>query len=55
VDEIRIRAATAADVPAIVDTVDRAYRHYIVLSVIDPPAPNGLFRDWPLKRKPADG
>jgi hypothetical protein len=26
-DEIRIGAATAADVPAIVDIVDRAYRH----------------------------
>jgi ribosomal protein S18 acetylase RimI-like enzyme len=27
--EPRIRAATAADVPAIVDIVDEAYRHYI--------------------------
>jgi ribosomal protein S18 acetylase RimI-like enzyme len=37
-DEIRIRAATAADVPAIVDTVDRAYRHYIV-RIGKPPGP----------------
>ena len=28
-DEPRIRAATAADVPAITDIVDQAYRHYI--------------------------
>src|SRR5258708_34395712 len=28
-DEPRIRAATAADVPAIADVVDEAYRHYI--------------------------
>jgi ribosomal protein S18 acetylase RimI-like enzyme len=27
-DEPRIRAATAADVPAIADIVDQAYRHY---------------------------
>jgi len=38
VHEIRIRAATAADVPAIVDTVDRAYRHYIV-RIGKPPGP----------------
>jgi len=38
VDEIRIRAATAADLPAIVDTVDRAYRHYIV-RIGKPPGP----------------
>ena len=31
-DEARIRAATAADVPAIVDIVDQAYRHYIARS-----------------------
>src|ERR1700730_2640631 len=37
-DDIRIRAATAADVPAIVDTVDRAYRHYIV-RIGKPPGP----------------
>ena len=37
-DEIRIRAATAADVPAIVDTVDRAYRYYIV-RIGKPPGP----------------
>jgi len=29
-DEPRIRAATAADVPAIANIVDQAYRHYIV-------------------------
>jgi len=28
-EEVRIRAATAADVPAIVDVVDRAYPHFI--------------------------
>src|SRR5215831_2585856 len=28
-DEPRIRAATAADVPAIADIVEQAYRHYI--------------------------
>jgi ribosomal protein S18 acetylase RimI-like enzyme len=38
VDEIRIRAATAADIPAIVDIVDRAYRHYIV-RIGKPPGP----------------
>ena len=37
-DEIRIRAATAADVPAIVDIVDRAYRHYIA-RIGTPPGP----------------
>jgi ribosomal protein S18 acetylase RimI-like enzyme len=37
-EEIRIRAATAADVPAIVDIVDRAYRHYIV-RIGKPPGP----------------
>jgi ribosomal protein S18 acetylase RimI-like enzyme len=37
-DEIRIRAATAADVPAIVDTVDRAYRQYNV-RIGKPPGP----------------
>jgi hypothetical protein len=30
VDEPRIRAADAADVPVIVEIVDQAYRHYIV-------------------------
>jgi ribosomal protein S18 acetylase RimI-like enzyme len=38
VEEIRIRAATAADIPAIVDIVDRAYRHYIV-RIGKPPGP----------------
>jgi ribosomal protein S18 acetylase RimI-like enzyme len=28
-DEPRIRAATAADIPAIVDIVEQAYRHYV--------------------------
>jgi ribosomal protein S18 acetylase RimI-like enzyme len=28
-DEARIRAATAADVPAVTEIVDQAYRHYI--------------------------
>jgi ribosomal protein S18 acetylase RimI-like enzyme len=28
IDELRIRAATAADVPAIANIVDQAYRHY---------------------------
>jgi L-amino acid N-acyltransferase YncA len=28
-DELRIRAATAVDVPAIANIVDQAYRHYI--------------------------
>ena len=37
-EEIRIRAATAADVPAIVDVVDRAYRHYIA-RIGKPPGP----------------
>jgi hypothetical protein len=37
-EEIRIRATTAADVPAIVDIVDRAYRHYIV-RIGKPPGP----------------
>ena len=30
IDALRIRAATAADVPAIANIVDQAYRHYIV-------------------------
>jgi ribosomal protein S18 acetylase RimI-like enzyme len=38
VEEIRIRAATAADIPAIVDIVDRAYRHYIA-RIGKPPGP----------------
>ena len=37
-EEIRIRAATAADIPAIVDIVDRAYRHYIA-RIGKPPGP----------------
>ena len=37
-EEIRIRAATAADIPAIVDIVGRAYRHYIA-RIDKPPGP----------------
>jgi ribosomal protein S18 acetylase RimI-like enzyme len=37
-DEPRIRAATAADVPAITDIVDQAYRHYIA-RIGKPPGP----------------
>ena len=29
IDALRIRAATAADIPAIANIVDQAYRHYI--------------------------
>jgi ribosomal protein S18 acetylase RimI-like enzyme len=37
-DELRIRAATAADVPAIANIVDQAYRHYIA-RIGKPPEP----------------
>ena len=37
-DELRIRAATAADVPAIANIVDQAYRHYIA-RIGKPPRP----------------
>src|SRR5467141_3924644 len=37
-DEPRIRAATAADVPAIAEIVDQAYRHYIA-RMDKPPGP----------------
>src|SRR5258706_11653576 len=37
-DELRIRAATAADVSAIADVVDQAYRHYIAC-MGKPPGP----------------
>src|SRR5712671_6592662 len=37
-DELRIRAATAADVSAIADVVDQAYRHYIA-RMGKPPGP----------------
>jgi ribosomal protein S18 acetylase RimI-like enzyme len=37
-DELRIRAATAVDVPAIANIVDQAYRHYIV-RIGKPPGP----------------
>jgi ribosomal protein S18 acetylase RimI-like enzyme len=37
-DEARIRVATAADIPAITDIVDRAYRHYIS-RIGKPPGP----------------
>jgi ribosomal protein S18 acetylase RimI-like enzyme len=38
IDELRIRAATAADVPAIADIADQAYRHYIA-RIGKPPGP----------------
>ena len=38
VDELRIRAATAADVAAIANIVDQAYRHYIA-RIGRPPGP----------------
>src|SRR6202008_4790153 len=37
-DDLRFRAATAVDVPAITDIVDRAYRHYIA-RIGKPPGP----------------
>ena len=37
-DELLIRGATAADVPAIADIVDQAYRHYIA-RIGKPPGP----------------
>ena len=37
-DEPRIRAATAADVPAVAEVVDQAYRHYIA-RMGKPPGP----------------
>ena len=37
-DEPRIRAATAADVSAIAEIVDQAYRHYIA-RIGKPPGP----------------
>ena len=37
-DESRIRAATAADVPAIADIVEQAYRHYVA-RMGKPPGP----------------
>jgi ribosomal protein S18 acetylase RimI-like enzyme len=37
-DEARIRAATAGDVPAIAEIVDQAYRHYIA-RIGRPPGP----------------
>jgi len=42
-DEPRIRAATPADVPAIADVVDQAYRHYIA-RIGKPPGP--MFDDY---------
>jgi ribosomal protein S18 acetylase RimI-like enzyme len=38
IDELPIRAATAADVPAIANIVDQAYRHYIA-RIGKPPGP----------------
>ena len=37
-NEIRIRAATTADVPAIMDIVGHAYRHYVA-QIGRPPGP----------------
>ena len=42
-DELRIQAATAADVPAIADIVDQAYRHYTA-RMGKPPGP--MFDDY---------
>ena len=42
-DEPRIRAATAADVPAIADVVDQAYGHYVA-RMGKPPGP--MFDDY---------
>ena len=45
-DALRIRAATAADVPAIANIVDQAYRHYIA-RVGRPPGP--MLDDYPAR------
>ena len=37
-DKPRIRGATAADLPAVTDIVDQAYRHYIA-RIGKPPGP----------------
>ena len=44
IDALRIRAATAADVPAIANIVDQAYRHYIT-RIGRPPGP--MLDDYP--------
>ena len=44
IDALRIRAATAADVPAIAHIVDQAYRHYIA-RIGRPPGP--MLDDYP--------
>ena len=46
IDEFRIRAATAADVPAIANIVDQAYRHYIA-RIGRPPGP--MLDDYPAR------
>ena len=45
-DELRIRAATAADVPALANIVDQAYRHYIA-RIGRPPGP--MLDDYPTR------
>jgi hypothetical protein len=45
-DELRIRAATIADTPAIADIVDQAYRHYIA-RIGKPPGP--MFDDYAMR------
>ena len=46
IDAFRIRAATAADVPAIANIVDQAYRHYIA-RIGRPPGP--MLDDYPAR------
>src|SRR5260370_25793711 len=46
IDALRIRAATAADVPAIANIVDQAYRHYIA-RIGKPPGP--MLDDYPAR------
>src|ERR1700736_5165052 len=46
IDALRIRAATAADVPAIANIVDQAYRHYIA-RIGRPPGP--MLDDYPAR------
>ena len=45
-DALRIRAATAADVPVIANIVDQAYRHYIA-RIGRPPGP--MLDDYPAR------
>jgi len=46
IDALRIRAATAADAPAIANIVDQAYRHYIA-RICRPPGP--MLDDYPAR------